>query len=147
MKKIMLAAAGVCALMGSGVASAIDLGGGTNQVLMTDCSLLANDINLIVSNNVVGSLICDTGTNFAAISLCHTAGQTNSRSAVVTTDADGNTTCTITADEDCVETVEGSSFPSASTRFGTVSAQFPGQECSVANAQTIATTQAANTAD
>lgn len=145
MKKVILAAVGVCALMGSGLASAIDLGGGTNAVPITDCSLLANDVNLIVSNNVVGSLVCDTGTNFAAISLCHTSGQTTSRSAVVTTDADGNTTCTITDTEKCVEAVTGSSFPSASTRLGTVSQQFPGQDCTVANAQTIATTQAAAT--
>ncbi|MVW76736.1 hypothetical protein [Pseudomonas xionganensis] len=144
MKKFILAAAGVCALVGSGAASAIDLGGGTNEILMTDCTLLANDINLIVSNNVVGAVICDAGTGFAAVSLCHTNGQTNSRSAVVTADADGNTTCTITADEDCVETVEGSLFPSASSRFGTVSGQFPGAACAVAAATGIATTQAAN---
>jgi hypothetical protein len=95
MKKFIMAAAGVCALMGSGVVSAIDLGSGTNDVSMVDCSLLANDIEVTVSNNVVGSIICNAGTGFAAISLCHTSGQSNSRSAVVTTDEDGATICTI----------------------------------------------------
>lgn len=144
MKKFMLAAAGVCALMTSGLAAAVDLGGGTNEVIMSDCSLLANDVDMVLSNNVIGSLICNDTTNFAALSLCHTSGQTKSRSAVVTTDADGNTTCTITDTEDCVESVEGATFPSASTRFGTVSAQFGG-DCGTARTSAIATTQAAAT--
>jgi hypothetical protein len=140
MKKVILAAVGVWAVMGSGLASAIDLQGGTNAVPITDCALLANDINLILSNNVVGSLICDEDSNFAAISLCHSNGQTNSRSAVVTT---GTTPCVVSATEDCVVPVTGSSFPSASTEFGTVSPQFPGQACDATNAASIATTLAA----
>lgn len=144
MKKFILAVAGVGVLMGSGMASALDLGGGTNEVIMSDCSLLANDVNLILSNNVIGTLICNGTTNFAAISLCHTAGQTKSRSAVVTTDADGNTTCVISDTEDCVEGVEGASFPSATTRLGTVANQFGG-DCDVATTSGYATTMAAAT--
>lgn len=138
MKKVILAAVGVWAVMGSGLASAIDLTGGTNAVPITDCALLANDINLILSNNVVGSLICDDASNFAALSLCHSNGQTNSRSAVVTSGG-----CVVSSTEDCVEPVTGSSFPSASTEFGTVSPQFPGQACDATNAASIATTLAA----
>lgn len=146
MKKLPLIVAGFCGFMASGMAFAVypELGGGPNDVTMVDCSLLANDIELVLSNNVVGGVACNTTTNVVALSLCHTSGQTASRSAVVTTDDAGLVTCIVgtPAGETCVETVEGSSFPTASTAQGTVSNQFPGQDCTATNAVGVAGTQA-----
>lgn len=121
-----------------------ELSGGPNDVTMVNCGLLANDIQLVLSNNVVGGVACNAATAIVALSACHTTGQTASRSAVVTTNDAGTVTCTVTATENCVETVTGSSFPTASTAQGTVSNQFPGQACSAAQAVTVAGTQAPN---
>lgn len=144
MKKLSLIVAGFCGALASGSAMAVypELGGGPNNVTMVDCGLLANDIQLVLSNNVVGGVACNTTTAIVALSACHTTGQTASRSAVVTTDETGAVTCTVSDTENCVETVTGSSFPTASTAQGTVSNQFPGQACSATQAVAVAGTQA-----
>lgn len=144
MKKLTLIAAGFCGFMASGLAMAAypELAGGSNDVTMVNCSLLANDIELVLSNNVVGGMACNTVTAVVALSACHTSGQTASRSAVVTKNPDGTTKCTVSATEDCVETVTGSSFPTASTAQGTVSNQFGG-DCVDKAATAKATAQAA----
>lgn len=143
MKKIELFATGLCVFMMSGFASAAypELAGGTNNINMVDCNLLANDVKIVLSNNVVGGVQCNTDDNFVALSVCHTAGLTASRSAVVTEDANGNTICTVGPDEKCVETVTGASFPTATSARGTVSSQFPGQACTTANALANAESQ------
>lgn len=144
MKKLTLIVAGFCGFMAAGQAFAVypELAGGPNDVTMVNCTLLANDIQLVLSNNVVGGVACNTATAVVALSACHTTGQTASRSAVVTTDETGAVTCTVSATETCVETVTGSSFPTASTAQGTVSNQFPGAACTAAQAVTTAGTQA-----
>lgn len=146
MRKLPLMVAGICGFMASGLVMADypELTGGRNAVTMVDCSLLANDIELVLSNNVVGGVACNTATAVVALSACHTTGQTASRSAVVTLNDDGSVKCTVAGDETCVETVTGSSFPTASTAQGTVSNQFPGQACTAAQAVTVAGTQAPN---
>lgn len=148
MKKLTLIVAGFCGFMASGHALAVypELAGGPNDVTMVNCTLLANDIQLVLSNNVVGGVACNTTTAVVALSACHTTGQTASRSAVVTTDETGAVTCTVSATETCVETVTGSSFPTASTAQGTVSNQFPGQACTAGQAVTVAGSQAPNPA-
>lgn len=145
MKKFSLFAVAAFSVAASGAAVAAypQLTGGPNDVTMVDCSLLANDIQLVLSNNVVGGVQCNTTDNFVAISLCHTSGQSASRSAVVTTDDQGNITCTISPTENCVETVSGSSFPTASTLQGTVAVQFPGQACTETTATAVADAQTA----
>ncbi|WP_372865645.1 hypothetical protein [Spongiibacter sp.] len=149
MKKFPLAVAGFCAFMTAGYASAVttDLAAGNNAIILTDCPLLANDITLVLSNNVVGSLACEPTTSVAAISVCHTKGQKSSRSAVVTLEDDGVTVkCTVSETETCIESVSGSTFPTASTGSGQVTQQYPDTECSqtavtaVANAQAPAPT-------
>lgn len=114
---------------------------------ITDCSLLANDIRIILTSNVVGTADCNAANNRVALSLCHTSGQSNDRSAVVTdTDGDGINDCDPATDAaQCVQTVTGSVFPSASTGNGTVVQSFPGQTCSAANAAAIASTMASST--
>lgn len=146
MKKLPLIVAGFCGIMASGHALAVypQLAGGTNAVTMVNCSLLANDIELVLSNNVVGGLACNTTTAVVALSTCHTTGQTASRSAVVTQNPDGSVKCTVGTGVTCVETVTGSSFPTASTAQGTVSNQFGGT-C-VDTAATAKATTAASTA-
>lgn len=148
MKKLTLIAASFCGFMASGHALAVypELAGGPNDVTMVNCSLLANDIELVLSNNVVGGVACNTGTAVVALSACHTTGQTASRSAVVTLNPDGSVKCTVdtAAGTTCVETVTGSSFPTASTSQGTVSNQFGGT-C-VDTAATAKATTAASTA-
>lgn len=143
MKKLPLMVAGFCGFMASGLAMAAypQLAGGPNDVTMVNCSLLANDIELVLSNNVVGGMACNTTTAVVALSACHTSGQTASRSAVVTTNPDGTVKCTVAEGTTCVETVTGSSFPTASTAQGTVSNQFGGA-CSDTAATAKATTAA-----
>ena len=146
MKKLPLIVAGFCGIMASGHALAVypALAGGPNDVTMVNCSLLANDIQLVLSNNVVGGVACNTTSAVVALSTCHTTGQTASRSAVVTQNPDGTPKCTVSATETCVETVTGSSFPTASTAQGTVSNQFGG--ACVDTAATAKATAAAATA-
>jgi hypothetical protein len=144
MKKFPLAVAGFCALMTASYASAVTtaLVEGNNDIILTDCPLLANDITLVLSSNVVGSLACETTTGVAAVSVCHTKGQKSSRSAVVTKNADGTTKCTVTATETCIESVGGSTFPTASTGSGQVTQQYPDAECSAGETQKVAEAQA-----
>jgi hypothetical protein len=141
MKKTALFFAGLMGLIVSGTSAAQQLNPGNNDVLMTDCSLLANDITLVMSANVVGGFSCNEAQNIAAVSTCHQNGQTNERSSVVTT-TNGVATCTITSTEDCVSTVSGASFPTASTTDGTVLSEFPGSTCSAANAESTSDTKA-----
>lgn len=144
MKKLTLIVASLCGFAVSGQALAVypQLAGGPNDVTMVNCTLLANDIQLVLSNNVVGGLACDTATAVVALSACHSTGQTASRSAVVTLNPDGSVKCTVAAGTTCVETVTGSSFPTASTAQGTVSNQFGGA-CSDTAATAKAVTAAA----
>lgn len=142
MKKIILLLAG---LVASGAASAaIPLNAGNNDVQMADCNLFASDIVVTLSQNVVGGMKCDEANNFVAVSVCHTRGLVSERSAVVTKNAEGDVICTVVAGtEDCVETVTGSAFPTATTADGTVGSQFPGNTCNATNVEAHADGQTA----
>ncbi|MBS7663908.1 hypothetical protein I0D00_18430 [Pseudomonas lalucatii] len=142
MKKLALIAAG---LMISGAASAVTLVG-SDEVLMTDCELLNEDVTINLTNGVEGGVSCNTAA--IALTVCHTAGKSVNRT-VGKRDvaASGNVPahqvdCTISStDNTCVATeVDGSAMPSASTNRGTVSAEYPGTTCSAANAETEAAT-------
>lgn len=138
MKRILALSLGL-AFSSIAAAQVTGLNSGKNDYRMTDCGLLANDVVLTLSANVTGAVNCNADEVFVAMSFCHTSGLVANRSAVVTTDASGTTTCTVADGEDCVETVSGASYPSASTQDGTVKSVFPGQNCSQANAIAVAT--------
>jgi len=133
MKKIILLLA--CLVASSAASAAIPLTSGKNTVKMTDCSLFANDVDVVLSANVVGGVQCDDVNNFIAVSVCHTSGLVAERSAVVTTDATGVICTVVAGTEDCVQTVTGSTFPSATTTNGTVTSRFPGNTCSTTNVE------------
>jgi len=136
MKTIQLMVAGLVGLMASATVSAEALNSGNNDYLMSECTLLANDIKLILSGGVQGDIACDTDVNVVAVSVCHTAGLATSRSTAFKKGdvISGTTTCDV--DEGCVETVTGSAFPSASTANGTVASRYPGNDCTTDNAAT-----------
>jgi hypothetical protein len=127
MKKIALLS--VALMASSGAFAADPLTSGPNDYRMTSCSLLANDIRLILTENVVGAVNCDETNNFVALSTCHSSGSTNTRSRVVTKDESGAVICTVTESETCIQEVSGSQYPSATTVDGTVSSVFPGSNC------------------
>ena len=137
MKKIFALVLGIAF---SSIASAqvTELNQGKNDYRMTDCTLLANDVVLTLSANVTGAVNCNPDEVFIAMSFCHTSGLVANRSAVVTTDATGANVCTVSETNKCVQTVKGSSYPSASTQDGTVKSIFPGSTCSQANAVSVA---------
>lgn len=58
------------------------IGSGT-RIVLTDCSLLQDDVTLTLSTGVLGSFKCSPATNTVAVSTCHTAGRTASRSVDV----------------------------------------------------------------
>ena len=132
----------------SGTAAAVtqdhNLDAGQNPILMTDCTLLANDITVTLSANVTGGLSCDQDDSVVAVSVCHTKGLKSSRSSVVT-QTNGVVTCTVTTAEACINTVSGSSYPTVSTVDGTVAQEYPESACSQANALGVA--QAITTAN
>jgi hypothetical protein len=109
---------------------------------MDQCALLANDIQLNLSNNVIGAVNCNADDVTVAISFCHTSGLVAQRTVPVTRDINGEVVCTVTADENCVETVTGATHPSASTDDGTVTQVFPGQNCTAASVAAVANSYA-----
>ncbi|MNG05583.1 hypothetical protein D3C84_887810 [compost metagenome] len=96
----------------------------------------------MLSNNVVGALACEPTTSVAAISVCHINGQKSTRTAVVLKNADGTEKCVVAEGEDCVETIGGSTFPTASTGSGQVTQQYPDAVCSQGETASVAEAQA-----
>lgn len=144
MKKIQVMLAALVALMSANAAMATDLGAGPNTFTMLDCTQLANDINIVISKNVVGGLDCTTDTVIIGLSVCHLTGLTTERSfSVAPTDVAGTPTCpqgALNADQTACEGITtGSAYPTATTASGTVNSQYPGNNCSAANAGNIAT--------
>lgn len=132
MKKITLLLAG---LMVSGAASAVQLTAPSGLVTTTGaCATLLNeDVAINLTSNVVAGVACSA--TRIAISTCHTAGRTASRTAPVTTCTDplDNTTCT-TANV----TVTGPAMAGASTARGTVTSAYPAGLCTATTAETAA---------
>ena len=155
MKAFKMTVIGLFGLMASGMASAqvapdYDqvLNSGSNNLIMGDCPLLANDIRIILTNGVVGAIACHPGNTTVALSVCHGSGLTSNRSETVARDEPGEGesvgACPAGSTDGgvptapCIATVSGAKFPSASTQRGTVSSLFPDAACDTADAQTIA---------
>lgn len=49
-------------------------------IVLTDCSMLQDDVTLTLSTGVLGAYKCSPANNTIAVSTCHTAGRTASRS-------------------------------------------------------------------
>lgn len=142
MKKIALVFAG---LMVSGAASAVQLSV-SGPVSMADCAPLNENVRINLSSNVVAGVSCNATT--VALSACHTGGKVTSRT-VLLRDVAADTTagipaykvpCSTAGVNGCTsQTVTGPAMPSASTRVGTVSTQYPGGDvCNVAGAEAAA---------
>lgn len=61
-------------------------------VILTDCSLLADDVTPSLSNGVIGGYNCVTATNSVVVATCHQNGRTATRTV--------ETPCVVGADED-----------------------------------------------
>lgn len=144
MKKIALVFAGLAV---SGMASAVTLNS-SGEVTMVDCPLLNEDVTINLSTGVFAGVSCN-GTAIA-LSACHSAGKQTSRTVPVRQVAAVPgppaipahlETCVIDpADPTCVMTqVQGPAMPSATTIQGTVNTQYPGGDCTAADAEDNAT--------
>ena len=84
MKKITVGAAFLIAAFAQGVLAdnAIQPLANGDQVILSDCSLLADDVTVSVSNGVLAGMFCRTGAGVVSdivVATCHTAGRTASR--------------------------------------------------------------------
>lgn len=151
-QKILIGMLAVVSLAAAGNASAIDLDQSANTITKLDCTQLANDVTIILTSGVVGSVDCTTNTDdFIGMSVCHTSGLKSSRTEAEPTIPDTSTTpatptCpsfgSLTQVGDttqCVGVVEGSAFPTATTSQGTVTSRFPGADCGLGTVATEAT--------
>lgn len=138
MKKITLLLAG---LMASGMASAVTVDltdAATNgSVTTVNCTLLNEDVAINLTTGVAAGVGCNT--TVIGIAACHTAGRTTSRSTLQDAAGDacvaGTAGCTSVA-------VTGPAMPSATTAAGTVISQYPGGDCTGADAATFAESEA-----
>lgn len=95
MKKNFVLAASVVAF--ASLLSNVAIAAGTalpanGKVTKAVCSLLAEDVTITPSKNVLMAYECDTAvTSSIDIAACHTAGRTTSRTELVPCDADANT--------------------------------------------------------
>ncbi|WP_217475165.1 hypothetical protein [Stutzerimonas stutzeri] len=137
MKKIALAL--IC-VVSSGAASAVEFEA-SKKLLMADCPKLLNeDVQINLSNNVVGGAAC--GTNALALATCSIGGRTSTRTVEkfdCTEDADGNETCNSFDPKQYEPAPAGATMATASTAQGTVIPAYPGVDCSATAAQTAAT--------
>jgi hypothetical protein len=124
---------GLLGLMSTGASAAFpDLGGGPNTVTMLQCTQLANDIKIVLTGGVVGSIDCTTDQQIIGLSVCHTSGLTTQRSVAEAPLDATNQTCapglTFNATTSkCEGTITGVKFPSATTAQGTVASRYPNQ--------------------
>lgn len=136
MKKITLLLAG---LMASGMASAVQLTASGQAVTMVDCPLLNEDVRINLTNSVQAGVDCNG--DAIAISACHLAGRTTTRTVDVTTCVDDDSdpltpeVCTTAP-----APVTGPAMPTATTLAGTVISEYPGgNDCTAATAEANAT--------
>jgi preprotein translocase subunit YajC len=145
MKKIrIMLIGGLLGLISSGAANAVDLNtGGTTDITLLTCTQLANDIKVVLSSGVAGSVDCTTDANWMAVSVCHTAGLTSSRSYSTSITSAACTTQSgtwVASTSKCEGTTTGPAYPTATTAAGTVGSVYPGgTACSTANAAAQAT--------
>lgn len=144
MKKLTLVLAG---LMFAGTASAVQLTA-SGPVTIADCSLLNEDVRINLSTGVVAGVSCTD--DVIALSACHSAGKTTSRTVPIREVAATTVapiipahieSCVLDeADATCVVTpVEGPAMPTATTALGTVNTQYPGTDCSAGDAESNST--------
>lgn len=142
MKKLLIGAA-IAATMCSSFAFAADdaaapiLSG--NAVILSDCSLLADDVTPSLSNGVLGSYNCKTGLNSTVlIATCHTNGRTASRTVetpcvVGANAANGEVECADPAVSVNTATAEGAAIFVGSTSGGAIGpAALDGSVCDAA---------------
>jgi hypothetical protein len=127
MKKISLF---IAAFMVAGAVQAdVNLASGRNVVTGVDCGLLSEDVTINLTGGVLGGVVCPAANTGIALTVCHTAGRTSSRTSA--TDDNGDS-CTPPAEgaenpDNCTAaTVTGVAMPSATTLQGTVASRFPG---------------------
>ena len=131
MKKVFIIFVG---LLTSTVVIAEDFTGTSNVIEDTDCALLAENVTINLSKDVLGGFDCNARS--IVIAACHPTGRKSTRTLQVET-------CT-TADPPVCTTaptaVTGSAVPYASTERGTVNSEYPGGNCEDAPfATTVAT--------
>jgi hypothetical protein len=107
MKKILISAAASIflfspfAFSADNAAEAIE---STTPIVLTDCSLLQDDVTLTLSNGVLGAYNCVTAANSVLVATCHASGRSASRSidipCVNTFSADPDVAATQTICED-----------------------------------------------
>lgn len=104
---------------------------GSTIVTANNCSLLQDDLTVQLSTNVVGAFSCDTTstpTKFA-VSACHTAGRTSSRTSTVFLPDGCGGTSTVVCTGTTASTVTGAVVPNATTLGGSMKMSFPGGTC------------------
>lgn len=142
MKKLTLVLAG---LMMSGTALAVPVPlPASGDVTIANCGLLNEDVRINLSAGVFAGADCtDT---VIALSACHSAGKVTNRTVPVRQVAASGVapnlipahieSCVISqADPTCIVTpVQGPAMPTATTALGTVNTQYPGGNCTAADA-------------
>jgi len=123
-----------------GAATAIS---SNKPIVLTDCSLLQDDVTLTLSTGVVGAYKCSTATNTIAVATCHSAGRSASRSIDVacvdtlSTDAEvakTQTKCTVPGSGFNRSTSTGAAFYVGRTSGGAIGpVDLDGKKCDATN--------------
>jgi len=114
MKKIIALAFGV-ALSGVAMAQTTELAR-SGPVIMADCPPLNEDVQINLTNGVLGAVACDA--TRVAIATCHQNGLTKSRSVEVFNEADPDNI--VSFDPRQFNVTEGAQMATATTVQGTV---------------------------
>lgn len=123
MKKIFVIVAG---LLVSNAVLADDFPGSTNVIEDTDCEMLAENVTINLSKDVLGGFDCNSRS--IVIAACHPTGRKSTRTLPVETCTDADPPVCTTENEP----VTGSAVPYASTERGTVTSEYPGGDCTTA---------------
>ena len=120
MKKVFIIFVG---LLTSTVVIAEDFTGTSNVIEDTDCALLAENVTINLSKDVLGGFDCNARS--IVIAACHPTGRKSTRTLQVETcTKDDPPVCTTAPTP-----VTGSAVPFASTERGTVTSEYPSGNC------------------
>lgn len=120
MKKIFIILAG---FLTSTAVIADDFTGTSNVIADTACAMLAENVTINLSKDVVGGFDCNARS--IVIAACHPTGRKSTRTLPVETcDKASPPVCTTTPTP-----VTGSAVPYASTERGTVTNAYPSGDC------------------
>lgn len=123
MKKIFIIFAG---LLTSTAVIADDFTGTSNVIADTDCAMLAENVTINLSKDVLGGFDCNAAS--IVIAACHPTGRKSTRTLQVETcTTDDPPACTT-----ATTVVTGSAVPYASTERGTVNSEYPSGNCGAA---------------